>query len=214
MLQLAAKILTESARPESKETLIQIMLRSTILRNVPVRGLTVGRVLSKSKALPSTPEMKSREAWTESTNDDSFITKTVVGMARNIQETSKPPVLISRSFQKNFDFGATYDPFDFTADKVAIENKRRSKKTPGLLNYDKGAHDPFVKAGINPLDLYMMPEVLSRFVSLSGQILPREKTRCNPQNQKKLSIAIKRARMLGIMPIEHKHSRFTPFRIL
>lgn len=190
------------------------MLRSVVLRKSASRALTVGRVLSKSKVLPSTPEMKSQEAWSESTNDDSFITKTVVGMARNIQETSKPPVLISKSFQKNFDFGSTYDPFDFTSDKVAIENKRRSRKTPGILNYDNGAHDPFVRAGINPLDLYMMPEVLSRFVSLTGQILPREKTRCNPQNQKKLSIAIKRARMLGIMPTEHKHSRFTPFRIL
>ncbi|KAK8442894.1 hypothetical protein ACI3LY_002692 [Candidozyma auris] len=171
-------------------------------------------LLNKSKVLPSSPEMKSQEAWSESNGDDSFITKTVVGMARNIQETSKPPVNVHKFYNSKFEFGQTYDPFDYSTTKMAMNNKAKLKKRPSLLNYDNGAHDPFVKAGLNPLDLYMMPEVLSRFVSSTGQILPRDRTRCNAVNQKKLSIAIKRARVSGLLSTVHKHNRFTPHRVL
>lgn len=196
-----------------------LSLRTVLVRSLRRTFLVTPKVLNannnnESEALPSTPEMKSLETWSESSKADSSITKTVVGMARNIQETSRPPLEIDKKFAKRFDFGSVYDPFDFTLDKRHIENKMRDLKKPSILNYDNGAHDPFVRAGISPLDLYMMPEVLSRFVSPVGHIYPREKTRCNPTNQKKLSIAIKRARSLGLLSPQHKHNRFTPFRIM
>lgn len=187
-----------------------LALRAVVLR----RAFSVSSCYAKPKnVLPSTPEMKSQEAWSES-SDDSQITRTMVGMAKDIQEATKPPVVINIHYTKKFEFGKTYDPFDYTTTKVRIDSRQRQDKSPGILNYDNGAHDPFVKAGINPLDLYMMPEVLSRFVSQTGQIFPRERTKCNNANQRKLSIAIKRARALGLMPNLHKHNRFMPHRIM
>lgn len=163
--------------------------------------------------LPSSPEMKS-DAWAVGESDDSQITRKVVGMARNLQETSKPPVNISKNFTKLFVAGQIYDPFDFSMNRLDMENKWQKQKKDAAKNYKNGEEDIFARTGIDPLDLYSMPEILSRFVSATGQILPREVTGCNSQNQKKLAIAIKRARSVGLLSTTHRHARYMPKRIL
>lgn len=166
-----------------------------------------------ANVLPSSPEMKS-EAWTSSGSDNSTITKKVAGMARNLQETSRPPVNISKNFSKNFVAGQTYDPFDFSMNKLDMENKWAKNRKDNSKNYKNGEDDVFERTGIDPLDLYSMPEILSRFVSATGQILPREVTGCNAKNQKRLAIAIKRARSVGLLSTTHRHARYMPKRIL
>ncbi|GHP13982.1 30S ribosomal protein S18 [Lentilactobacillus fungorum] len=42
--------------------------------------------------------------------------------------------------------------------------------------------------------------LLERFVSERGKILPRRVTGTSAKNQRKLTIAIKRARIMGLMP--------------
>ncbi len=50
-----------------------------------------------------------------------------------------------------------------------------------------------------PLD-YKDIEFLSKFVSPTGKIVGRKRTGFSGQNQRKLALAIKRARVLGLMP--------------
>lgn len=174
---------------------------------------TFSVVAKDANVLPSSPEMKS-EAWTSSSSDDSVITKKVAGMARNLQESSKPPVNISKNFSKNFVAGQTYDPFDFSMNRLDMETKWAKNRKDSAKNYKNGEDDVFERTGIDPLDLYSMPEILSRFISATGQILPREVTGCNAKNQKKLAIAIKRARSVGLLSTTHRHARYMPKRIL
>ena len=42
-------------------------------------------------------------------------------------------------------------------------------------------------------------ELLKRFISERGKILPRRVTGTSPKNQRKLTIAIKRARIMGLL---------------
>lgn len=169
--------------------------------------------MQRPDVLPSTPEMKS-SAWTSSGSDDSVISNKVAGMARNLQETSRPPASISKNFTKNFVAGQIYDPFDLSMNRLDMEDKWAKNRKDSAKNYVDGKDDVFVRTGIDPLDLYLMPEILSRFVSATGQILPREVTGCNSKNQKKLAIAIKRARSVGLLSTTHRHARYMPKRIL
>lgn len=163
------------------------------------------------EALPSSPAMKS-EAW--AAGNDSAITSKVVGIARLLQETGKAPVEVAKNFTKSFGAGKMYEPFDLSMDKVDMEAGWAKRAKDAAANYRNGADDVFERAGIDPLDLYTMPEILSRFVSQTGQILPREVTGCNAKNQKKLGIAIKRARSAGLLSSTHRHSRYMPKRLM
>jgi small subunit ribosomal protein S18 len=160
----------------------------------------------RANILPSTPQMKSQGVWSsENKNSDSQITRDVVGMARTIEETNEPPLDISAQFTRRFNFGESYDPFDFSNTKFNMERKAFNQKK---------ISDPFERTGIDPRNLYTMPEILSRFVTSTGQILPRAVTGCNAKNQKKLSYAIKTARACGLLSSTHKHGRYLPNRTL
>lgn len=187
------------------------MLKATTRRGTQIyngRQLIKGFVRSNS-SLPSSPEMKSQDSWTENKNDDNnnTVINKVMGIARNLQETTQPPVNVSPSFSKRFNNGDMYDPFDFSNDKLDIERRLRRQEVP----YHK-KKDPFDRTGIDPLDLYTMPEILSKFITSTGQILPREITGCSARNQKKLSTAIKRSRACGLLSTVHKHHRYLPTR--
>ena len=66
-----------------------------------------------------------------------------------------------------------------------------------LKNKDKYCR--FKKMGIKYID-YKDPEFLLKFVNEQGKILPRRLTGTSLKYQRKVSIAIKRARHLAIMP--------------
>ena len=57
----------------------------------------------------------------------------------------------------------------------------------------------FKKAGIKYID-YKDPDYLMRFVNEQGKILPRRLTGTSLKYQRKVSVAIKRARHLALMP--------------
>ncbi|CUM67787.1 uncharacterized protein PRCAT00005492001 [Priceomyces carsonii] len=165
------------------------------------------------KGLPSSPEMKSNEPWSNersenaTANSKSSITSKVVGIARSLQENTQPPINIDSQYTRKFSLGDTYDPFDLSSDKLDIERREARTRANSANRIDK-----FDRAGIDPLDLYTMPEILSGFLTSTGQILPREVTGCNAKNQKKLGIAIKRARSCGLLASVHKYSRYLPQR--
>ena len=57
----------------------------------------------------------------------------------------------------------------------------------------------FTKNKIEYID-YKDVELLKRFISERGKILPRRVTGTGAKNQRKLTVAIKRARIMGLLP--------------
>ncbi|KAM9906153.1 hypothetical protein OXX79_001731 [Metschnikowia pulcherrima] len=168
---------------------------------------------AQNEPLPSTPEMKA-QSWATNSQSDNAITRKVVGIAKKLSETGKPPISVDKQFMKQFRAGTMYDPFDFSMSRVDMERKWEKDSKDAYSKYRNGADDVFNKAGIDPLDLYTMPEILSKFISSTGQVLPREVTGCTSTNQRKLGIAIKRAVALGLLSATNKHARYMPRRLL
>jgi len=88
-----------------------------------------------------------------------------------------------------------------------IEEQSRGKKE-GEIRYltplniettSKKKYCRFKRSGIKYID-YKDPEFLLKFVNEQGKILPRRITGTSLKYQRKVSIAIKRARHLAIMP--------------
>ena len=57
----------------------------------------------------------------------------------------------------------------------------------------------FTKNKIEYID-YKDIELLKRFISERGKILPRRVTGTGAKNQRKITVAIKRARIMGLLP--------------
>lgn len=60
---------------------------------------------------------------------------------------------------------------------------------------------PFVEAGIKEID-YKDTDTLKKFITDRGKILPRRITGVSAGNQRKLNIAIKRARYMALLPFD------------
>lgn len=59
--------------------------------------------------------------------------------------------------------------------------------------------DPIVANKIDYID-YKDVNLLRKFITENGKVLPRRITGCNAKNQRAVTLAIKRARALGILP--------------
>lgn len=105
---------------------------------------------------------------------------------------------------KNFARDSTYDPFDFSLAKIHLDKKNNAAKHK--------ANDMFDKFGVNPLDLYTSPEILSQFISSTGKILHRDVTGLSAKNQRRLSKAIRRCQAIGLLSKTHKDVSFLPTR--
>ncbi|ATZ16866.1 30S ribosomal protein S18 [Williamsoniiplasma luminosum] len=57
----------------------------------------------------------------------------------------------------------------------------------------------FAKNNIKYID-YKDLELLKKFISGNGQILPRRVTGTSPKDQRVLALAIKRSRQMGLLP--------------
>ena len=90
---------------------------------------------------------------------------------------------------------------------MSIEQQSNAKKE-GEIRYltplnietkDKKKYCRFKKSGIKYID-YKDPDFLIKFVNEQGKILPRRLTGTSLKFQRKVSVAVKRARHLAIMP--------------
>lgn len=65
---------------------------------------------------------------------------------------------------------------------------------------------PKVAAAVGAFDLndFKNLDILRRFLSETGKILPRRRTGLNAKDQRKLARTIKRARMMGLLPFTEK----------
>lgn len=55
---------------------------------------------------------------------------------------------------------------------------------------------------------YKDPQLLRRFITDSGKIIPRRITGLTAKNQRRVAKAIKRARNIGLMPFCSKHGSY------
>lgn len=74
-------------------------------------------------------------------------------------------------------------------------NRKKALKTDYFLNLPVADGK-----GINPMNEYLNPELLSRFVTNMGKIMSRSQTQLTWKNQRRLGKAIRRARAMGLMP--------------
>jgi small subunit ribosomal protein S18 len=63
--------------------------------------------------------------------------------------------------------------------------------------------DYFTQNNIKHID-YKDTEILRLFVSPSGKIMPRRRTKLSAKNQRSIAQAVKRARFMGLLPFVQK----------
>ena len=71
--------------------------------------------------------------------------------------------------------------------------------TPPSVEVKKKKYCRFKKSGIRYVD-YKDPEFLKRFLNEQGKILPRRLTGTSLKYQRKVSQAVKRSRMIALLP--------------
>ncbi|KAM5540401.1 hypothetical protein V8D89_005859 [Ganoderma adspersum] len=99
-------------------------------------------------------------------------------------------------------------PKDFSR---AEYNKQRSYLKRPALGPDARASrylDPFHQLGIDPLRESLNSALLSRFVTPMGKIKKRSETNLTWRNQRRVGKAIRRAKMMGIIPVLSKRQLF------
>ncbi len=60
-------------------------------------------------------------------------------------------------------------------------------------------HDYFSANNIKHVD-YKDTDILKKFLSPSGKITPRKRSGLSSKNQRKLALAVKRSRFMGLIP--------------
>ncbi len=91
---------------------------------------------------------------------------------------------------------------------ATLEQQSKDKKDGGEIRYltplnietnKKKKYCMFQKSGIKYVD-YKDPDFLMRFINEQGKILPRRLTGTSLKYQRKVAVAVKRARHLALMP--------------
>lgn len=77
------------------------------------------------------------------------------------------------------------------------------KKNPKFMKIIRKKQCYFITNGIQHID-YKDVELLKKFISNSEKILPAKYTGTSSKFQRKLSLAIKRARYVGLLPYKRK----------
>jgi ribosomal protein S18 len=101
-------------------------------------------------------------------------------------------ILISIQFLKPADLLPHEDPF------------RRKRPLIGPGAAESRRNDWFYQLGIDPLDEATNPQLLSYFVTDMGKMKSRAETKLTWRNQRRLTKAVRRAKMMGVMPILSK----------
>jgi ribosomal protein S18 len=74
------------------------------------------------------------------------------------------------------------------------------KKKPGNKNYKFKVSNSCPLKGMEDQVTYKNINLLKKYISTRGRILPRAKTGVCPANQKRLKTSIKQARYLALLP--------------
>lgn len=95
-------------------------------------------------------------------------------------------------------------PTDLSHDRrVSKFNKRRPPQVAPTSREARG-RDVFHQLDLDPLSLATYPMIMSHFVTEMGLIKPRTQTGLTVKSHRRLGKAIRRARMMGVIPILSK----------
>ncbi|CAI1952000.1 hypothetical protein SEUBUCD646_0E01350 [Saccharomyces eubayanus] len=98
---------------------------------------------------------------------------------------------IDQSLSKKLPKGTIYDPFDFSMGRIHLDRKYQASKNAN--------RNDIMKSGVNPLEFYARPRILSKYVTTTGRIQHRDTTGLSAKNQRRLSKAIRRCQAIGLM---------------
>lgn len=105
-------------------------------------------------------------------------------------------------------------------DQVDLDEEEEPRSTDSEARRDRSSRRPSYRGGrrggskacafcaekIDSID-YKDVALLSNYVSERGRILPRRRTGCCAKHQRRLSVAIKRARHLALLPFTAQHAQ-------
>lgn len=127
--------------------------------------------------------------------------KNVLSKVKSISESGPERLTVDKAFVPLFknsyvstESKTTYSPFDFSIASQRFANKVAKNKKAHLMK-----SSAFNAQEVNPLDFYIMPHLLSGYMSQSGSILHRDITGLEARKQKQMTKAIKRARAFGLL---------------
>jgi len=98
--------------------------------------------------------------------------------------------------------GSFIRPNDLTLENLKHSERRlprRSALPPATR--DARAQDVFHRLAIDPLKLSMHPSVLKEYMTEMAMIYPRRITGLTMKSQRRIAKAIRRAKMMGVIPI-------------
>lgn len=120
----------------------------------------------------------------------------------NDPSSYKPKREFIRVFRRN----RSLHPTEFSRERRVISWRRVAKQWDlGPPKKVARHYDIFHQLDIDPVDECMNPSLLADYVTSMGRIKKRAETRLTMRSQRRISKAIKRAKMMGIMPI-HYHA--------
>jgi small subunit ribosomal protein S18 len=82
---------------------------------------------------------------------------------------------------------------------MLMQRRPRYNPEQGDMRTKKRKRCPFTAAGVREID-YKDIDTLIKFITERGKILPRRITGVSAYHQKKLTVAIKRARHVALLP--------------
>ncbi|KAF9452428.1 hypothetical protein P691DRAFT_219494 [Macrolepiota fuliginosa MF-IS2] len=91
-------------------------------------------------------------------------------------------------------------PSDLTPAKCSNERKRTRRPNVAPPAPVARYNDIFRQLSVDPVDFSLNPSVLSAYVSEMGKIYGRNITGLTSRSQRRLGKAIRRARMIGVLP--------------
>ncbi|KAF7301812.1 Mitochondrial ribosomal protein s18 [Mycena indigotica] len=103
---------------------------------------------------------------------------------------------------KNFEPNDFIRPWDLSLEGRTLTPPRATRRlTTAPRTRDARSADVFYNLGIDPLKLALHPGVLDPFITELAMILPRRTTGLTSKSQRRVAKAIRRAKMMGIMPL-------------
>ena len=89
---------------------------------------------------------------------------------------------------------------------VVKRSARRTRSPVGKTGAEARYSDPFVQLNIDPRFESQNKALMTHFLTEMGKIPGRDQTRLSHRSQRYLAKAIKRAKMMGIIPTLSKYS--------
>jgi len=112
-----------------------------------------------------------------------------------------PKAVLEIIFFRHSNFYQFLKPTDLLPREDPFRRKR-ALLGPGAA--ESRRNDWFYQLGIDPLDEATNPRLLSYFVSDLGKMKSRAETKLTWRSQRRLTKAVRRAKMMGVMPILNK----------